>query len=184
MRASVKKHSWLVLCFAIIAFMFTACVPQKPEPTPCPIPSGNLVDEAFQTARTTLSQPACRYQFDAVFSALLEVCTGSPSMQHRERFSELLVWSKNEGIISTIQAKELYNRYFTDRFVSLPDDYKTCSYCPQLKRLMSACQDELRDKELGLLRVCGDKATYAKASGDLQKMDLILEATCSACGAQ
>lgn len=181
-----KNHTWLTLCLAAMMFMQLACVTaeQKPTPAPCAIPSGHLVDEAFQTARSTLGQPDCRYQFDAVFTALVKICEGAPDMEHKQSFSEFLVWSKNEGIISTIQAKERYNRYFSDRFVSMPDEYNTCSYCPQLKNILSACKDELRDKQTGLLRVCGDKATYAKASGDLQKIELILEATCAACAAE
>jgi hypothetical protein len=183
MRAFTKPYPWLTLCLAVITFTLMACTP-KPEPPPCPIPSGHLVNEAFQTARSTLSQPQCRYQFDAVFSALMNICQGAPDLKNKELFSELLSWAKEEGIISTVRAKELYTRYFSDRFVSMPDAYKTCSYCPQMKSIMANCQDELRDKEKGLLHVCGDKDTYAKASNDLQKMQLILEATCSACAAQ
>jgi hypothetical protein len=181
-----KKTTWLTLCLAAMMCMQLACVGQQKTPpsNPCTLPSGHLVDAAFQTARSTLSQPDCRYQFDAVFAALLQVCEGSPDMAHKEAFSDFLVWSKDQGIISTIQAQERYNRYFTARYVSMPDDYNTCSYCPQLRSILSACHDELRDKQTGLLRVCGDKATHAKASSDLQKLELILEATCAACATE
>ena len=94
------------------------------------------------------------------------------------------MWAKKEGIISKVQAEKHYTRYFGHRFVSLPDTYQTCSQCPRLQNLLTSCRNELKDKEQGLIEACGDKATYAKASDDLYKIEVILEATCDACAAE
>ncbi len=154
------------------------------EPSTCPLPSGNLVDEAFSQARGVLERPACKYQFDATFTTLLTIAEGDPKPENNRAFSDLLVWAKDRGVINTVQAQNYYNRYFTHIFVSLPDDYKTCNYCPRLRKIMSNCRDELRQKEQGLLKVCRERTTYAKASSDFQTIDLILEATCSACAGE
>jgi len=147
----------------------------------CPIPSGHLVDQAFATAKSTLSNTECRDTFDAVFASLLDISEGTPDIKNKEMFSELLGWAKDHGIISTVQAKERYTKYFASRFVSLPDTYQTCSHCPRVDSIIGQCKSELQAKDKGLLKVSSDKATYAKANDDLQNIELILLATCSAC---
>lgn len=190
MKISLIKFTRMTLCFIAISLMTIGCAgtqaastPEYPSVAECTLPSGHLVAEAFVTARNTLSEPSCRYKFDAVFSALLQVAKGDPSMNHKKTFSDFLVWTRDEGIISTLQAKEYYNTYFSHIFVSLPDNYRTCNYCPELTSLISECKDELRQKELGLLRICSDKTAYTKAWNDFQDIELIMEATCSACAA-
>ena len=182
----MKKNATLVFILIVfilaVSAMAVGCVKSNPKPvTECPLPSGNLVGAAFETARTTLSNPDCRYKFDAVFQSLLSTCEGDPGVKNKEKFSELLVWAKDEGIISRKQASELYTSYFSHRFVSLPGDYQTCSHCPRLKPILDECRDELKKKEQGLLKAASDKATFAKASDDLNNIEVILEATCSAC---
>ncbi|MCP4695197.1 MAG: hypothetical protein GY859_44625 [Desulfobacterales bacterium] len=181
MKTKTKSILKLAVTAMAIFIMLMGCAHKKAEAPTCPLPSGKLVDNAFNQARNTLEHPVCRYQFDAVFSTLLTIAEGDPKPENNQKFSDLLVWAKDEGIISTIQAQNYYNRYFTHIFISLPDDYKTCNYCPRLKTIMSDCRDELRNKEQGLLKVCKDRGSYAKASGDFQTIELILEATCSAC---
>ena len=188
MKQTLTGFSKIIMLAITVSLIAAGCVSQK-QPAPpvvenCPLPSGYLVDQAFATARSTLSNPACRYQFDAVFASLLKVCKGAPDMKNKELFSNLLLWAKNEGIISKVQAKAYYTRYFAHRFVSLPDTYQTCSHCNRLKTLLANCRNELKDKEQGLIETCGDKVTYAKASDDLAKIEVILEATCSACAAE
>jgi len=182
---SVLYRRFFILVLPL-ALMVQGCAASDPEPLPaapvCILPSGHLVEPAFSTARATLSKHQCRHQFDAVFDSLLKVCEGDPSLENKEKFSTFLLWAKKEGIISKKQASRKYTRYFSTRFVSLPENYQTCSYCSRLKELMGQCRDELRQKEMGLLTVCEDKPAFAKASGDLANIELILEATCSACG--
>ncbi len=170
-------------CLLTMALSLTSCSGKAPVPLEplCTLPSGNLTEPAFETAMATLDSPHCRYRFDEVFSALVTVCKGSPALENREKFSNFLVWAKDAGIISSIKAKKLYNRYFTSDFVSLPDDYQNCSYCSRMGTILSDTRTELSDKELGLIKVCGDKTAFAKASDDLKKIQLILEAVCYAC---
>ncbi len=186
---SIKKYTIFMVFFAIMFFAMiaTGCSHSKPVPVAqpsCPLPAGNFVDHAFDTARTTLSNPGCKYKFDQVMQALLGVCEGSPGMENKKLFSDFLVWAKDHGIISTVQAKEFYNQYFTSTFVSLSDDYQTCSLCLKINEILSDCDKELEKKKQGLIKICGDKITYTKASNDLKQISLILEATCKACDAE
>lgn len=177
--AAVK---WILV--VSMMFLATGCVKNEPKPAEtvaCTLPSGNLVQKAFDTAYDTLSNEECRYRFDEVMQALLSVCEGTPEQKNKERFSDLLVWAKNQGIISTVQAKEFYSTYFSSKFVSLPDDYQTCSYADDHDRIISDCRNELEKKEQGLVKVANDRETFARASAEFKQIDLILEAACTAC---
>ena len=175
-----------MLFVSAVSIIVVGCANQSPAPVVnnCFLPSGHLVDPAFATATSTLSNPDCWYKFDAVFASLLKVCEGAPDMKNKVLFSDFIGWAEGEGVISKLQAKACYTQYFSHRFVSLPDTYQTCSHCSRLKALLEACWSELKNKEQGLLKGCGDKATYMKACDDLKKIELILEATCSACAAE
>ena len=87
-------------------------------------------------------------------------------------------------MISQRQAKELYNRYFNVKFVSLTGDYNTCAQtCPVRAEVMNNMQNELRDKQVGLLNASADKTSYYRADHLLKEAQLVLEATCRACSA-
>lgn len=181
-----------ILCVLIACCFLTGCNTLSPQPvereisqvTRCPLPSGNLVPNAFETAKETLSHPDCSGRFDEIFEALLNVCKGAPSLKNKKRFEGLLVWAKNQGIITTLEAKHTYNRYFKEKFISLPSEYQTCSYCLSLSKILEDGQIELKDKYLGLVKVCGDQKTYAKAGMEWEKIGVILEAACLACDSQ
>jgi hypothetical protein len=186
MKNTITRLFKMIMFAGTVSIIAVGCVSQNPSQVAdnCPLPGGHLIDKAFETAKSTLSNPECRYKFDAVLASLLTICEGAPDMKNKESFSELFLWAKDEGVISKVQAKEYYTRYFSRRFVSLPGTYQTCSHCLRLKTLVGECRDEVKNKEQGLLRVCNDKSTYAKACDDLQKIELILEATCTACAAE
>lgn len=162
----------------------TAHTPPPPMADNCRIPSGNLVDEAFSTARSTLSRQECSYSFDEVYTSLLNISAGKPDIKNKELFSDLLEWSRDQGIISEVQAQEYYTTHFSSNFISLPDSYQTCSLCSSVDTIIADCDGELDKKEQGLLKVSNDREAFTKASSDLQQIALILEATCAACDAE
>ena len=68
--------------------------------------------------------------------------------------------------------------------VSFTGDYNTCAQtCPIQDHVISNMKGELQDKQLGLLRVSSDKASYYRADTLLKEAQLVLEATCRACDA-
>ncbi len=168
--------------FASLVALLSGC--QTTAEPACPLPQGTNVERSFTHARGDLSRSECQFRFDAYFERLLDIAAGDPSPQNSERFSQFLVWANDQGIISKISAKEHYNRYFSAKFVSLPDDYSNCSYtCRKKQEIISNMKTELRDKDRGLLKVTGDKRKYAEANRLYDSVQTLLEATCKACDA-
>ena len=126
----------------------------------------------------------CQAQFDRYFDDLLTIAEGDPKPENKRVFSEFLVWSSDQGLLSNRQAQEYYNRYFNVKFMSMKGDYNNCSHtCPNKQRVLFNMERELSDKERGLMRVSLDNDGYYRADQLFQEVELVLEATCSACAA-
>ncbi len=118
------------------------------------------------------------------YDDLLSIAEGDPKAENKRVFSEFLVWASDGGLLSQRQAREYYNRYFNVKFVSLQSDYNNCTHtCPRRDRVMLNMERELTDKERGLLKVSLDNAGYYRADELYQEVELVLEATCTACAA-
>jgi hypothetical protein len=126
----------------------------------------------------------CAYHFDDYYTQLLAIGADRPDQDNRRIFSDHLVRVSDQGTISRRQAQSLYNRYFNIKFVSLAGDYNTCSQtCPVRTQVLGDMRTELIDKELGLMKISGDSASYYRADHLLKESQLVLEATCRACAA-
>ncbi len=146
-----------------------------------PLPKG--IDAAINDVENRLGQ-GCEYHFDRYFQELLSIAEENPDAENKSRFSDHLMSAQEMGVISNRQAKELYNRYFNVKFVSFTGDYNTCAQaCPVEKEVLRNMQNELRDKQVGLLQASGDKSGYYRADHLLKETQLVLEATCRACAA-
>jgi hypothetical protein len=153
-------------------------------PDQCALQDTRSSTAAFAEARTRLSE-GCEAHFFSYLDRLLEIGEDDPGPVQKERFSAFLVWSADEGVISRRQAQTLYNRYFNVKFVTLAGDYNTCSSaCVRRETVLTEMEQELRDKERGLLRVARDADGYYRADRLFQESELVLEATCRACGTQ
>lgn len=149
----------------------------------CPMPLNGNLDRAMTDVEQRLST-GCEYQFDSYFQQLLVIAEENPDSENKVRFSDHLVRVNEAGVISQRQAREYYNRYFNIKFVSLSGDYNTCAQaCPVQAEVMSNMRNELRDKQVGLLKASDDKDAYYRADHLLKETDLVLEATCRACAA-
>ena len=183
MTKSGKKAVASSLAAVALATLLSACQsnPSQQAAAQCTPPQETNLDAAFSTARTDL-QSGCAAHFDTYFQRLRIVAEGDPGKDNKARFSEFLVWSNNEGLISKVQAREMYNRYFGIKFVSLKNDYSICTgTCPRQAEVMRNMTAELADKEQGLLKVSNDRRGYTRASQLFQETELVLEATCMAC---
>jgi hypothetical protein len=67
--------------------------------------------------------------------------------------------------------------------MSLPDAYNVCSSCSEKDRqdLEIRLEEELHQKEQGLLKACQDKDAYYSAVEQYNSVMLLLDATCTAC---
>ncbi len=147
----------------------------------CNPPKGVTLERAVAQARSDLQNPGCERYFEDYFKAMLDISQGDPSPDNKILFSRFLEWASTSGLITRVQAECYYNRYFNTTFMCLPDDYNICSACEKKAALMQELDDELAEKEQGLLRACADKETFYQAKREYDELKLNLEAVCTAC---
>ncbi len=153
------------------------------SPPPCDGPQTRDLNAAVNQVKNSLEY-GCAADFDRYYDDLLRIAEGDPKPENKRLFSDFLVWSADEGLLSQRQAKDYYNRYFNVKFMTLQGDYNNCSHtCPARNRIMLDMERELSDKERGLLKVSLDNDGYYRADELYQEVELVLEATCAACAA-
>jgi hypothetical protein len=170
------------LAIAVIAsgILLASCATSPP---PCGSPQSRNLDDAISDVKRSLNN-GCEAHFDQYYDDLLNIAEGDPKPENKRVFSDFLVWAGDEGLLSQRQAKDYYNRYFNVKFMSLQGDYNNCSHtCPRRERVMLDMERELSDKERGLLKVSLDNDGYYRADELYQEVELVLEATCTACAA-
>jgi len=180
MNAVISFRAGTAVALAMLGFALTSCATSPP---PCMSPQTKHLDTAVVQVQHELAS-GCAAHFDRFYDDLLTIAEGDPKPENKRIFSEFLVWATDEGILSQRQAKEHYNRFFNVKFVSLQSDYNNCSHtCPRRDRVMRLMERELSDKERGLMKVSLDNAGYYRADELYQEVELVLEATCTACEA-
>jgi hypothetical protein len=166
----------------VIAGLVTiaACASTQPG---CPSPQTRSLDSAIGFVKTSLNT-GCEAHFDRYYDDLLTIAEGDPKPDNKRIFSEFLLWSGEQGLLSTRQAQEYYNRFFNVKFMAMKGDYNNCSHtCPNKQSVLFDMERELSDKERGLLKVSQDIDGYYRADRLYQEVELVLEATCTACAA-
>ncbi|MGB5441895.1 MAG: hypothetical protein WBN57_04635 [Gammaproteobacteria bacterium] len=182
MNATMKSTLRGMLAVVAITISIAACTSTPVRENACSLPEGPNLEQSISAARFDL-ETGCEHQFDAYYQRLLTIAEGDPKKENKASFSEFLLWANNTGLLSKRQARELYNRYFGIKYVSLASDYSVCSKtCPRQSEVMRDMNLELADKEQGLLRISEDRLNYTRASNLYQETELVLEATCEACG--
>ncbi len=161
-----------------------ACQSDPPKAPLCRLPTGNDLAAAVSQAQSDLAS-GCASRYDDYFGAFLRIGAGNPDPDNARRFSGFLEWSVDQGLINRRQAQTRYNRYFNVKYMTLGRQYNVCSdTCPRRPEVLAAMRRELGDKKLGLMDILGDRARYQRADRLYQETELVLEATCSACGAR
>ena len=161
------------------AWLVTACA--TTPPLACNGPQTLNLRSAIDEVQTSLTA-GCESSFDRYFNDLLTVAEGDPKPENKRAFSDFLVWSNEQGLLSRRQAQEYYNRYFNVKFMALQGDYNNCSHtCPRKDKLFAEMERELSDKERGLLKVSLDNDSYYRADELYREVELVIEATCRAC---
>jgi len=169
-----------LLALTSMSLFLVSCATTAPT---CGSPKSRNLSAAIGDVQSSLSS-GCQAQFDRYYDELLEIAEGDPKPENKREFSEFLVWSSDEGLLSTRQAEDYYNRYFNVKFMSMRGDYNNCSHtCPNKRKVLNNMESELSDKERGLLNVSRDADAYFRADQLFQEVELVLEATCTACAA-
>ncbi len=165
---------------AVAATALYGCATTTPQ---CTLSDTRNLDGAVQSAKANLAA-GCEAHFDGYMDQLLEVAAGDPDPENRRVFSEFLIWTSDSGLLSKRQAQETWNRYFNVKYVSLQGDYNNCALtCPVRQQVLAKMEDELADKERGMLKAAQDRAGYYRADRLYQETELVLEASCRACAA-
>ncbi len=167
--------------FAVAGLVsIAACASTQPG---CPSPQTRNLDSAIGFVKTSLNT-GCEAHFERYYDDLLTIAEGDPKPDNKRIFSEFLLWSGEQGLLSNRQAQEYYNRFFNVKFMAMKGDYNNCSHtCPNKQRVLFDMERELSDKERGLLKVSQDIDAYYRADRLYQEVELVLEATCTACAA-
>ena len=181
MKGHYRIHPSLTLAGLVsIVLTLAACASTTPS---CDSPQARTLERAIDSVQTSLAN-GCEAQFDRFFDDLLTIAEGDPKPENKRAFSEFLVWSNDQGLLSKRQAEDYYNRFFNVKFMSLRGDYNNCSHtCPNKQKVLFDMERELSDKERGLLKVSLDNQGYYRADELYQEVELVLEATCTACAA-
>jgi hypothetical protein len=182
MNASMKIKLAGIVTVAAITLSLPACNSNPVKAVSCNLPQGPNLEQAISAARFDL-ETGCEHQFDAYFQRLLVIAEGDPKKENKAVFSDFLLWANGAGLLSKRQARETYNRYFGVKYMSLVSDYSVCDQtCPHQSEVMREMNRELADKEQGLLKISQDRLNYTRASNLYQEAELVLQATCEACG--
>ena len=177
---SIRKPLLIVAGLVTTSFLLAACASTKPT---CASPQSKNLSAAIGTVQSTLME-GCHAHFDRYYDDLLSIAEGDPKPENKREFSQFLVWSTDKGLLSNRQAEDYYNRFFNVKFMSLKGDYNNCSHtCPNKQKVLFDMERELSDKERGLMRVSLDNDGYYRADQLYQEVELVLEATCTACAA-
>jgi len=168
--------------FALISLLALSACNSTPEVSQnCEsITSVNLTD-AVNTAKSALQSGQCSHKFAGYYQELLIVGTGSPEKANKRVFDNFINWSYKHKIISKLDAKQYFNRYFSERFMSLNGTYNICSQSAKQNEIFSALTLEMQDKKLGLLKVLNDKSNFNKVARQYSDLQTVLEATWLAC---
>ncbi len=184
MRTTTKVLPTL-MCLGVMGLSACSGInPIKPEPqkvsTSCELSGTKKLDLAVEDAKSRLDS-GCLSRYDDYYNALLNVATGDPKSENKGTFQHYLRWSVNEGIVSRVQAGELYDRYFSKTYTTLDRHGSVAaSVCPQIDKVMSDLQKELKNKELGIRDVAADSKAYQSAVNLYYELELNLEAICAA----
>ena len=182
-KKETNYQTTILLLITFIGLLLSSCGTGPYVNPSCTPPAGVNLEEALVHSREDLGHLECEVLFDSYYERLIEVAKRDPDIANKRKFSDFLEWANNEGIIDKIQARNYYNRYFNTTFMSLPDEYNVCSSCSEKnqKDLEIHLEEELGQKEEGLLRACQDKNAYYIAADQYNSIMLLLDATCTAC---
>jgi hypothetical protein len=178
------KKTTILLSVLFLSVFATGC---KSTSTPkvtksvCELPQSKKVDEAFSTAQSSLSNRQCWGRFDAQFNALLNIAKGDPSKEHKAKFATFLKWSESTGIISKVQLKKKYTRYFLPQFASLPKNQSNCKTGQNIEVLTRAMDKEMLDKKRGILDALGQADVYNQTKSNRDTILLVVAAAGVAC---
>lgn len=161
------------LSILLCIFLASGCVTGKPAVVSappvdiCPMPSGYRMAPAIETAKQTLSN--CPEKLDEVFSALLEVAKNSPAPENAGLIQDMLKALIKQNKVSEVYSRNLYRKYFSRTFVSVPD-VKIYRLQGEIDSIKKDLKRELGLKRMGMIECCNDKESYQYAEAEFSRL--------------
>lgn len=164
----------VILCILLVSGCITGkpAVVSTPPMDTCPMPSGYRMAPAIETAKQTLS--TCSEKLDEVFSAVLEVAKHSPAPENATLIQDMLKELIKQNKVSEAYSKNLYQKYFSRTFVSIPD-VKVYRLAGEIDSIKLDLKRELRLKRIGMIECCNDKESYQFAETEFTRVVNFME---------
>lgn len=167
------KSLFVMMCVLLVWGCETVpTVPTTPYVDPCPMPSGFIVEPAIETAQQTLM--ACPNKLDQVFMKLLEIAKHKPDKENAALIQDMFKGLIKENKVSEAYTKDLYKRYFSPKFVSLPD-VKTYNLASEIDSIKRELRKERNLKRIGMVECSDNKAGYKMAEGEYARIVNLME---------
>lgn len=185
MKTLTVKNLFRLSLVSSMALLASACqtTPQA-KLVDCSLSPSHNLDSVAAASLSKMQTAQCHYEFDGHFAQLLNTAKGDPKSANKSVMAAYINNAAQAGVISKLDAKDRYNRYFHTTFMSLPENYNVCSAVAderQKDRLMKNLERELKQKKEGLLGALKDQNTYYQAQTQYTDLLLMLEATAMAC---
>lgn len=166
----MKARVLMICCLILIGVGCQSTTPvavSVPPPDPCPLPSGYKLAPAVEIAEQTLN--LCPSKLDEVFARLIEISKDSPDKENALLIQDLLKRMVTRNKISETYSRDLYKRYFSPRFVSVPD-VKTYNLAGEIETIKKGLREELALKRIGMLECSNDRASYTMAEAEYARI--------------
>jgi hypothetical protein len=162
----------------MLALVASGCAAWKPASASAPVmelcsmPSGFQMAPAIEMARETLNN--CPEKLDDVFISLLAVARHRPAPENAAAIQNLLKELVKQNKISEAYSRNLYRKYFSRSFVSIPD-LRVHRLSGQSDAIKQDLKKELGLKRVGILEVCNDKDSYKHAEAEYARVSDLLD---------
>ena len=160
----MKTKLLLIICGVLLSVGCAkkAVIIASTPADPCPMPTGYQLSPAAKTAEETLN--TCPEKLDQVFMALIEIAKQSPNKENAVLIQEMFKNLIKRNRISETYAKNLYQKYFSLKFVTMPY-LKVYNLSGEINSIKKVLREELDCKRVGMVECCNDKESYKHAEG-------------------
>ncbi len=163
----------LIVILFVMAFS-VGCAAEKKQVVvdSCPLPTGYKMGPAIDRAEQTLD--LCPQKLDVVFQALLDIAKHSPNEENGAMIQGMIKRLIRKNLVSEKYSRELYQKYFSRTFVTLPD-VKAYNLASEIDFIKKGLRKELRLKQIGFIECCNDREGYKKVEGEYARIVNFLE---------
>lgn len=166
------------------------CVEKERQVSESPQDFSNNLDKAVQQAIKCVKDN--NNQFNQAFARLIEIAKKNPKIKNADKIKSFVrAVAVDAPYVPRDKAIKKWNRYFVPYyFVSASYKYKSIqTYCDEKQSIKHQVNQELKDKEIGLLECMANPSNkdkvqswYQQAKATARSLKDGIDAACKACG--